>query len=123
MCAAAFLLLFFLPNPALAAAPQSMGSAALQMTWALLVVVGLILAIYGLTRRRFFLGKPGEATINIVAMRPLMPKSTLALVEVRGREYLLGISTSGIHLLAEVPPGKCDSAPTEFGQILAEQQQ
>ena len=44
-------------------------------------------------------------------------------VEVRGREYLLGVSTSGIHLLAEVPPGKCDSAPTEFGQILAEQQQ
>ena len=99
-----------------------MGSAALRMTWALLVVVGLILAIYGLARRRLFLGKTGGSVINIVAMRPLMPKSTLALVEVRGREYLLGVSASGIHLLAEVP-AKAGEAQPAFDQVLAEQQQ
>lgn len=117
-----FLLPVLLPNSALAADTLSIGSAALQMIWALLVVVGLILAIYGLARRRLFLGKTGASVVNIVAMRPLMPKSTLALVEVRGREYLLGVSASGIHLLAEVPT-KASEARPEFSQVLAEQQQ
>ena len=122
MRAAIFLLPVLLPDPARAAETLSMGSAALRMTWALLVVVGLILAIYGLARRRLFLGKTGGSVINIVAMRPLMPKLTLALVEVGGREYLLGVSASGIHLLAEVP-AKAGEAQPAFDQVLAEQQQ
>ncbi len=122
MRAVVFLLPVLLPNTAQATETLSMGSAVLQMTWALLVVVGLILAIYGLARRRLFLGKTGGNAINIVAMRPLMPKSTLALVEVRGQEYLLGVSAAGIHLLAEVP-AKAGEAQPEFSQVLAEQQQ
>lgn len=120
MRAVSFLVALLLPNTVLAGESLAMGSAMLQMIWALLVVVGLILAIYGLARRRLFLGKPGTSAITIVALRPLMPKSTLALVEVRGREYLLGVSTAGINLLAEVPPSSGEPRQ-DFSQVLAEQ--
>lgn len=120
MRAVSFLVALLLPTTVLAGETLPMGSAMLQMIWALLVVVGLILAIYGLARRRLFLGKPGTSAITIVALRPLMPKSTLALVEVRGREYLLGVSTAGINLLAEVPPSSGEPRQ-DFSQVLAEQ--
>ena len=120
MRAVLLLLLLLLPQPVLAAETFSMGSLVLQMSWALLLVVGLILAIYGLARRRLLLGRQSGAVINIVAMRPLQPKSTLALVEVRGREFLVGISPAGIHLLAEMAPGT-EAPKAPFDQVLAEQ--
>jgi len=94
----------------------------LRTAWALLVVIGLILALYGLTKKRFFLNKPGGKVITIIELRPLQPKSTLALVEVRGREYLLGISANSINLLADLsdkpaPPKQS----TDFSTLLAEQ--
>jgi flagellar protein FliO/FliZ len=112
-------LLVLSPATALAADPPSMGAAALQVTWALLVVVGLILAIYGIARKRLLLGKMGGNAIKIIEIRPLMPKSTLALVEVRGKEYLLGISANGIHLLADFS-GDAAGRP-DFQSLLAKQ--
>ena len=60
--------------------------------------------------------------ITIIELRPLEPKSTLALVEVRGREYLLGVSAHSINLLADLseqpaPPPR----PADFSSLLAEQ--
>ncbi len=118
---ALFLLPLLLPRPALAAEPHSMGAAVLQMSWALLLVIGLILAIYGLARRRLMLGRSGDTAITIVATRSLLPKSTLALVEVRGREFLLGVSPAGIHLLAEITPPSGE-AKASFDQVLAARQ-
>ncbi len=114
-----FLLVTLMPLPALAAEPPSMGAALLQASWALLVVAGLILAIYGLARKRLMLGKAGGSAIKIIELRPLMPKSTLALVEVRGKEYLLGISANGIHLLADCS-GATEGKP-DFQTLLAKQ--
>lgn len=114
-------LLTILPATAEAADPPSMGAAMLQMSWALLVVIGLILAIYGLSRKRFLLGKIGGNAIKIIELRPLMPKSTLALVEVRGKEYLLGISAGGIRLLADVSHDAGEKKP-DFASLLAEQE-
>jgi flagellar protein FliO/FliZ len=98
-------------------------TAAQQTLWALLVVVGLILALYALARKRwlFGLGKSGGNAITVIEMRPLLPKTTLALVEVRGREYLLGISSGGIELLADLsqPP---DPGRPDFASLLAEGQ-
>jgi len=114
-----FLLIALTPVTVLAAEQPSMGAALLQASWALLVVAGLILAIYGLARKRLMLGKTGGSAIKIIELRPLMPKSTLALVEVRGKEYLLGISPGGIHLLADCS-GATAGKP-DFQSLLAKQ--
>ncbi|MBM9537422.1 flagellar biosynthetic protein FliO [Desulfobulbus alkaliphilus] len=98
----------------------SMGSALLQTAWALLVVVGLILAIYGLARKRLLFTKATGGVIRIVEIRALNPRSSLALVEVRGREFLLGVGTSNIHLIAELSPEK-EPLP-EFETLLKEAQ-
>jgi flagellar protein FliO/FliZ len=113
--------LTFFPAMAWAAEPPTMTSALLRTAWALLIVVGLILALYGLSKKRLFLGKMSGNAIKIIEMRSLQPKSTLALVEVRGREYLLGVSANSIHLLAELSadPGK---QPVDFPTLLAEQE-
>lgn len=113
------LILLLTPAMALAADPPSMGAAALQMGWALLVVVGLILALYGLAKKRLTLGKLGGSAIKVIELRPLLPKSTLALVEVGGRQYLLGISGDQIRLLAEVS-GSGEPCP-DFPSLLAQQ--
>jgi flagellar protein FliO/FliZ len=109
------------PTRVLAADSPILAAAALQTLWALLVVIGLILALYALARKRwlFGLGKGGNNAITVVELRPLMPKTTLALVEVRGREYLLGISAGNIQLLADL-----NQAPTavrpDFASLLHE---
>ncbi len=115
--------LLLAPATADAAETLSMGSAVLQMAWALAVVVGLILVIYALARRR--LGPTalrGEA-IKVVELRHLMPKTSLALVEVHGRELLLGISAGGIELLADLSddPRKSTPAVSDFEQLLDRQ--
>ena len=115
----ALALLFAAPVSAWAAEPPSLAAAALQTGWALLVVIGLILALYALARKRLLLGKIGGKAITVVELRPLAPKTTLALVEVRGREYLLGLSPAGIHLLAEVSANAAPDAP-DFAALLAE---
>ncbi len=116
----ALFLMLLTPAIALAAELPSMGGALLQMGWALLVVTGLILAIYGLAKKRLFLGKMGGNAIKIIEMRPLMPKSSLALVEVRGKEYLLGISADRIQLIADLSQDAKDKP--DFDSLLAERQ-
>ena len=116
----ALFLMLLTPTIALAAELPSMGGAFLQMGWALLVVIGLILAIYGLAKKRLFLGKMGGNAIKIIEMRPLMPKSSLALVEVRGKEYLLGISADRIQLIADLSQVAKDKP--DFDSLLAERQ-
>ncbi len=113
------LLLVLIPGQAWAAESFSMGSALLQMSWALLLVVGLILAIYGIAKKRFSLGGIGGNAIKVIELRPIMPKSTLALVEVRGKDYLLGISANGIQLLADLSGDGRETKP-DFESLLAE---
>ncbi|MFP7756410.1 flagellar biosynthetic protein FliO [Thermodesulfobacteriota bacterium B35] len=109
-----------LPAPAGAAESLSMGSAVLQMIWALAVVAGLILIIYALARRRLGPAALRGGAIRVVELRHLMPKTSLALVEVRGRELLLGISAGNIRLLADLSRVPGDSAPaaSDFEQLL-----
>lgn len=116
-----FLLTILLPAAAWAAEPASMGAALLQTAWALLVVAGLILALYGLSKKRLLFGKVGGTAIKIVEMKPLLPKSTLALVEVRGKEYLLGISNGSILLLADLSAESGKQQPS-FESLLADKQ-
>lgn len=106
-----------------AADQPTMGSALMRTTWALLVVVGLILALYGLARKRLTLGKSSNSAIKIIEIRPLMTKSTLALIEVRGRELLVGVSANGIHCLADLgTQEKTAPSPSNFDTLLSSQQ-
>ena len=120
---ALIVILVCLAIDASAADQPTMGSALMRTTWALLVVVGLILALYGLARKRLNLGKNSNSAIKIVEVRPLMTKSTLALVEVRGRELLIGVSASGIHCLADLgTQEKTAPSPSDFATLLSSQQ-
>ncbi len=114
-------------SPALAATapPITMGSAFLQTIWALLVVIGIILVLYALTRKRFGIGKRGTGKIDLVELRHIMPKTTLALVEVEGKRLLLGIGSGRISLLADLADEKTDrntsTGSPDFAAMLHEQ--
>jgi flagellar protein FliO/FliZ len=72
-----------------------------KMIWGLLIVLGLILILYGITRKRFsVLGKNSKKEISIVEIKPLLGKKALCLVEVRGEEFLLGVSGDSISHIA-----------------------
>lgn len=97
-----------------------MGSGLLRMLWALLIVIGIILIIFGLARKRFGIGRLQEGNIKVLELRHIMPKTTLALVEVRGRVLLLGIGGGRITLLADYAETSIET--TDFDALLAEQQ-
>ena len=96
-----------------------MATAALQTLLALLIVVGLILALYALARKRLMPGRHGGNNIRVIEMRPLVPKATLALVEVRGHEYLLAINAGNVQLLADLST-RDSSNDSDFPSILAQ---
>lgn len=101
----AALLILLTPQTATAAAGMSDTSAYLRLTWGLLVVLGVILILYALVKKRFSLLNSSEkSTIKVLEIRHLMPKKSVCLIEVKGREYLLGISTDTISLIASLPP-------------------
>ena len=82
-------------------------SSSFRVIWGLLIVLGVILLLYGLLRKRFsLLSSLPDKEINILEIKPLMGKKALCLVEVRGTEYLIGISESQISNIATLPPNK-----------------
>ena len=73
------------------------------MFWGLLVVLGIMLLIYGLMRKKLSYIKNNDSSlIKIKEIRHLMPKKSLCLVEVKGEEFLLGLGTDTISLLSPV---------------------
>ena len=85
-----------------------------RIIWGLLVVLGIILVLYGIVRKRFsLLANPSGTKIKILEVKPMMGKKALCLVEVRGQEYLLGISGESINHIATLsPPAKTSFAAT-----------
>ncbi|RME35791.1 MAG: flagellar biosynthetic protein FliO [Deltaproteobacteria bacterium] len=94
-----------LAAPAMAAeAPPtpSLLGAGLKVFGSLILVIGLALVIAALAKKRLPI-LPGRQTsaIRVVETRGLGPKKAVALVEVRGREFLLGLGADGVRLLVE----------------------
>jgi flagellar protein FliO/FliZ len=80
-----------------------------KVIWGLLVVLGIILALYGLLRKRFsLLSTAREKNIVVLEIKPLMGKKALCLISVKGNEYLLSISGDQINHIATLP-NKMDS--------------
>lgn len=87
----------------------------IKVIWGLLVVLGIILVLYGLLKKRFsLLHSSAKQEINIVEMKPLMGKKALCLVKVRGQELLLGISDNNISHLASF----AGSSDKNFAEVL-----
>ena len=104
-------LLVLLPATAQAAeaVPDPLIGSGLRMIAGLLLVLGLMLLLYALSKRGLrWLPGSREGRIHIRETRPLGGKKALCLVEVQGRELLLGVSSEGINLLCEFdsPPGQ-----------------
>lgn len=101
-------------------APTDEVAAYFRLLWGLLAVVGIMLVLYAVVKKRFSILHPRtNSAIKILEIRPLMPKKSLCLIEVRGKEYLLGISTDQISLLASLDASSLDTAQKEsFSEIL-----
>ena len=77
------------------------------MFWGLLIVLGIILLIYAVMRKKLAHTKNNDSSsIKIKEIRHLMPKKSLCLVEVGGEEFLLGLGTDTISLLSPVTSRK-----------------
>lgn len=86
-----------------------------KVLWGLVVVLGIILVLYGLLRKRFSLFASGShQDIKVLEVRPLMGKKALCLVNVRGKDFLLGISDSQITTISTFPAQSGD----DFSEVL-----
>jgi len=126
-------LLALWPVPAGAASPvvasPGFGASLLQVLWGLLVVIGLMLVLYALARKKFSLtGAAGTGRITVLEMRPLMAKTALALVEVEGEKLLIGIGNGTVHMLTTLSADRESQAdaglpPESFADHLDREQQ
>ena len=101
------LLLTFLLLPSQVLAAEGISNellpATLKLVGGLGLVLGIILLLYALSRKGFnFMPAPKSGIIKIIEMKHLMPKKSLYLVEVRGKELLLGVGTDRIELLSHI---------------------
>jgi len=86
-----------------------------RVIWGLLVVLGIILVLYGIVRKRFsLLATSPSKHIKILEIKPMMGKKALCLVEVKGQEFLLGMSGDQINHIATLPP----QSETSFAKTL-----
>ena len=64
-----------------------------------------------------FNGRDHQA-IRVISTRQLMPRKSLCLVEVRGREYLLGLGNDQVTLIAAMDQDPTPSSNPSFQQVL-----
>ena len=101
----AVLISLLLPTQVFAAdwSSDSMLPTSLKLVGSLAVVLGIVLILYYLSRKGFgFLPAQNKGAIRLIESRHLMPKKSLFLVEVRGREMLLGVGVDRIELLTHL---------------------
>lgn len=116
------LVLFSILLPAVAEAAQGSTAGSLESVLRLLgalgMILGMILLLYAGSRRGLsWLPKAGGGAIRILETRPLGPKKSLCLVQVRDQELLLGVSADRIELLCQVAP----AATSPFDDALQRQ--
>ena len=107
--------------PASPASAGSLGGA----VFALVLVVGLILALSWLARRMPGLGGAagaGHPSLRIVGALALGPRDRLVVVEVGETQLLLGVGAGGtrtLHTLDQPLPTEAKKATPAFAQLLA----
>ena len=109
--------------------PAAAGPGLAGAFFALLLVLGLILGLAWLLKRMPGSGlRPAEG-LRVVASLPLGTKEREVVVEVGGRQLLLGVSAGGVSLLQELPeplpPAEAPRLPNlkelpNFAQLLSQ---
>ncbi|HKJ65671.1 MAG TPA: flagellar biosynthetic protein FliO [Desulfopila sp.] len=95
-----------LAGPALAATDFDPVRSGLRMLWGLLVVLGIMFAAYYLLRKRVAAFQhQGKGIITILETRHIHPKKSLILIEVRGKEYLVGAGGDTINTIIPLQSG------------------
>lgn len=98
-----FLVLFASPALAAEGAGGQFLGPGLKALGALVLVLGLILLLYALSRKGFgFMPNAKGGDIEVLEMRSLGPKKGLCLVRVKGREVLLGLGTDRVEFLCSI---------------------
>ena len=103
-------------DPTLFAAPSaaahgSAGGGALEVTLALLLVVGLIALLAWAARRMRGFGVGVHDRIQVLADRSLGPKERCLLVRVGETDILLGVAAGSVRTLHVFPAGANTEAP------------
>lgn len=101
--------LLLVPAGALAAESDPMDplTSGLEMMAALGVVLGVVLLLYFLVRKKTpaFFGPARQGAIKVLETRHLGPRKSLCLVRVKGEDLLLGVCQDRIELLARPAGG------------------
>ena len=103
-------------DPTLFAAPEaaSHGTATggtLDVTLALLLIVGLIMLLaWGMKRMRRF-GAGGQDRIQVLSDRAVGPKERCVLVRIGDTDILVGVAGGSVNTLHVFPPGSNTEAP------------
>ncbi|MCK5069083.1 MAG: FliO/MopB family protein [Desulfocapsa sp.] len=102
----------------------SMLSAGFRMLWGLFVVLGIILIIYGLLRKRLsFIQSNDKSKIKIIEVRHIMPKKAVCLIDVKGQEFLIGLGNENITLLASIQNSEESSFETTLDSATKQHEQ
>lgn len=92
-------------------------SSGLRMLTGLLVVLAIILGLFLLLRKRLSsFQQQGGGLINVLEIKHVLPRKTLMLVEVRGREFLVGAGADSIQTIVPVQQGE------SFAELLEKSQ-
>lgn len=74
-----------------------------RVMWGLFIVLAIMLVLFAFLKKRFSIINPRSSkAIRVLEIQPLMPKKSICLIEVRGKEYLIGIANESITLLADM---------------------
>lgn len=102
------LIIFCLPATSAFAGTESPFSLSttFRLFWGLLIVLGILLVVYALAKKKlsFLNAGRGKGAITIIETRHLMPRKSLCLVKVRDQEFLLGVGNDQINLIAAIEP-------------------
>jgi flagellar biosynthetic protein FliO len=95
------------------------GLVLLKLLASLAGVVGLIFVLQRVARRYGgALGSaPGPERIRLVSQRALAPRQSVALVQVMGRYFLVGVSPQGIRPVADLGPAPAAGAEAGFAAV------
>jgi len=96
--------------PAASAAPSS-GGGLLEVTLALLVIVGLIAGLAWLMKRARGFGIAGQDRIQVLSERSLGPKERCVLVRIGATQILVGVAAGHVTPLHVFPEGANTDAP------------
>jgi flagellar protein FliO/FliZ len=102
--------------PAAGSAPSA-GGGTLEVTLALLLVVGVIAGLAWLFKRMRGFGTAGQGRIQVLGDRALGPKERCVLVRVGETDILIGVAANAVTTLHVFPAGANTDAPPPLAPL------